>query len=92
MSWRQGFEVPVVALLDFPVDLAGSVTFTVVDGRKLVFEVLPLARSVHELGEEAIGGGALTRLRQALDGAVTDIGILDARDQHVGLDGEVPQV
>ena len=82
MARRQGFAVPVEGLLDFPVE----------DRRKLVFEVRRPVRVVYELWEVAFGSAALARLRQGLDRAAADPGILNARDQHVGLDGEVPQV
>ena len=92
MARRQGFAVAGEGLPDFEVDLPRGVTFPVEDRRKLVFEVRRPARIVHELREEAFGGAALTRLRQVLDRAVADRGILNAREHHVGLEGEVPQV
>ena len=92
MAWRHGFAVLVEGLLNFKVDLPGGVTFPVEDCRELVLEVRRPACVVYELREEAFGGAALSRLRQALDGAAADHGILNLRDQHVGLEGEVPEV
>lgn len=74
------------------MDHPGGVTFPVVDRRELVLDNRRPARIVYELREEAFGGAALTRFRQVLDRASADRGILDTRDQHLGLDGEVPQV
>jgi Iron dependent repressor, metal binding and dimerisation domain/FeoA domain len=45
-----------------------------------------------KLREDTFGAAALASIRQAPDRAAADRGILDARDQHLCLDGEVPQV
>src|SRR5208282_1469780 len=89
---RQGFTVPGEGVPDDRVDLPGGMTFPVEDCRELVFENRRPARIAYELREEAFRGAALTRLGQVLDRAAADPGILDTRDQHLGLDGEVPQV
>ena len=92
MGRRQGFAVLGEGLLDVRMDLPGGVIFPVEDRRELVFDERRPARIVYELREDAFGGAALARLRQALDRAAADRGILDGRNQHLDLDGEVPQV
>ena len=92
MGRRQGFAVLVEGLPDVRMDLSGGVVFPVEDRRELVFEERRPARIVYELGEDAFGGAALAGLRQALDHAAADRGILDGRDQRLELDGVVPQV
>ena len=82
-----GLAVAGESQTDFPMALPSSGTFPVENRRELVFEVRRPARGVHELREEAFGGAALVCLRRALDGAAADPGILNVRDQHVGLEG-----
>src|ERR1700723_3958666 len=92
MVGRQGFSVPGEGLPDVRLDLSRGVIFPVEDCRELVFDHRRAARRIYELWEEAFGGAARTRLRRTLDRAPADSGILDARDQHLCLESEVPQV
>ncbi len=92
MGRRQGFTVLGEGLADLRMDLPGGMIFPVEDRRELVFEARRTARSVDELREEALRGAALAGLRQALDRAAADTGILDGRNQHLGVDSVVPQV
>ena len=92
MGRRQGFAVLVERLPDFRMDLPGGVILPVEDRRELVFEARRSARIVCELREDAFGSAVLAGLRQALDRAAADPGILDGRNQRLDLDGAVPQV
>ena len=78
MVRRQGFSVPGEGASDVRMDLPGGVIFPVEDCRELVFDARRPARIVNELREEAFGRAARTRLRQALDRAAADPGMLDA--------------
>ena len=89
---REGFAVPFEGVPDDRMDLPRSVIFPVEDRRELVLENRRPARIAYELREEAFRSAALTRLGQVLDRATADPGILDAGDQHLGLNGEVPQI
>src|SRR5208283_668828 len=88
---RQGFAVPGEGVLDNRMDLAGRVTLPVKDRRELLFENRRPSRTFYEFREEAFRGALLTRLRQVLNRAAADPGILDTSDQHLDLDGGVPQ-
>jgi len=92
MGRCQGFAVPGETIPDVRMDLPGGVVFPVEDRRELVFDERRPARIVYELREDAFGGARLAGLRQALDRAAADSGILDGRDQRLDLDGAVPQV
>ncbi len=62
------------------------------DGRELLFGNRRPVGIVYQLREKAFGVAALTRLRQVLYRAAADRGVLDARNQHLSLDSEVPQL
>ena len=92
MGRRQGFAVLGESLPDVRMDLPGGVILPVENRRELLFDERRPARIVHELRKDAFGGAALAGLRQALDRTAADRGILDGRDQHLGVESEVPQV